>query len=157
MSRAIVSGSDSFDQAFVGIDVVSRSASSRRSIVVVDMNDLAQRVGRFLETEGYVICDCIGRVGPLPPGHDAIGLLSDWTVIPRLFRYGRRRWYGVMWLRNSARGASPDHHWVLDVHGALHVPKLSLTAEKVAPAFGVDVTVRVVSGAIELDERAMTC
>ena len=143
LTRAIVTGSENFDQAFVRDNA---PANSRSGVVVIDTNDLAQRVGRLLETEGYVLANNAGIVGLLQHGDSEIGLLSpDWAEAPRWFsRRGRRWWFGVLWLRNAARRAAGDH-WVLEVHGTLHFAKLSITAEKIARAFGVDVTVRLVS------------
>jgi len=115
-------------------------------------------VGRWLIKKGYVLASCIGRAHS-ESGlvlSDSIGLLmphqENSESQERPFRScgvrrnpKRRRFVGVIWFNNRARGAN-SKEWVFEVYGKEYFELFQVLGRKLWSTFCVSVEVRLVKG-----------
>jgi len=113
-------------------------------------------VSRWLIRKGYVLASCIGRVCTESglAVSDSIGLLMPHQDSSESHEYPyrpcgvrrnpkRRRFVGVIWFNNRARGAN-SKEWIFEVYGKEHFELFQALARKLWSTFCVSVEVRFV-------------
>lgn len=112
---------------------------------------ISVKVGKYLLERGYDLASDEGLALPLVGEANALGILQrNQDAKPKKYMFGlitrrepRRVFLGVIWFRDSTRGAT-NEHWVLETYGRGYVELVRQLAEEMTSTFNVKITICLV-------------